>query len=65
VLSEVPAAADIQSMASSFGQDYSSIRFSNLAVAARGDLQGPERLLVQNGVQAYGVIWHSPQGRWR
>ena len=65
VLSEIPEETDIQSMALSLGQDYSGIRFSNLAVVARGFLQDGTWLQDHDGVKAYGVIWHSLQGMCR
>ena len=65
VLSEIPKETDIQSTAVSFGQGYSGIRFSNLAVVARGSLQDGAWLQHHNGVKAYGVLWHSLQGMCR
>jgi len=66
VLSEIPKTADISQFASSLGQDYSGIRFSNLAVVAHGLLQGGEWLHRQRGrMKVYGVLWQSPQGMCR
>jgi len=65
VLSEIPQQADMQATAMSFGQDYAGIRFSNLGVVARGSLGDGKWLRRQGGVQAYGLIWQSPQGSCR
>ena len=65
VLSEIPEKADIRATATSFGQDYSGIRISNLAVVARGPLREGEWLRRQGGVKAYGLVWQSPQGGCR
>ena len=63
VLSEIPKEADIQATARSFGQGYSAIRISNLAVVARGSLRDGKWLRREGGVKAYGVVWESPQDR--
>ena len=65
VLSEIPKGANIQATAMSLGQEYSGIKISNLAVVARGSLHEGRWLRHQGGVNAYGLVWQSPQGSCR
>lgn len=60
VLSEIPDAAAISS--SLIGTGWSSLRFSNMAIMARGSLEEGRWLYQREGVEAYGAVWKSPQG---
>jgi len=65
VLAEIPRNTDIDVTARSFGEDWSGLAFGDLAVLARGPLQEGAWLQEDDGVEAYGVVWQSPQGPCR
>ena len=65
ILSELPTEVDVQSAASSLGNDCESLYFCNIAIIARGALRDGKWLKRQSDIKAYGVVWDSSQGTCR